>query len=577
MEKYLLLAALIFLTGFSAQSAPELRFKDDFIHRLAAAIPDILKDQDPKTGQFGEGIWIVSDQNIMFPLAVTWATKSPDNPYYHDQNVLDAIVAAGDALIADADANGQWEFRKKDGSTWGMTYMCWTYSAWIKSYSLVRESMTPEQRKRWDDALTLGYTGISETQLKRVHNIPTNHAMGLYTAGQVLNRPEWCVQAKEFMAKVVKEQDPAGFWSENHGPVVRYGNVYTDALGVYYAISHDENVLPAIEKAIRFCANFIYPDGSVVETVDERNPYHEGLWFPNVSFTRSPEGRSHIQQQLDLLAEKDSKIAADHCAGYIMYGQEGAIAPTASQESDRTFRLSDDNALIRRKGPWFICLSAYHCPIPTSRWIQDRQNLVSIFHDKCGLIVGGGNTKLQPLWSNFTVGDVSLLKHIPGDEKPNFLPTGELYHIPSAAGIGKSDPPSLGLVYGEEKCSVTVEPVDDTTLNIRLRATAKSGLPVAAHLTFMPHIGRGFSTEKIAEKPLGEEGFTLSGEEAGGWIAHAGWKLSLPPGSSVTRPVLPHNPYRKDGSAVPGEGRIVMTLPFSPEQEEYVLTLSVSK
>jgi hypothetical protein len=257
-----------------------------------------------------------------------------------------------------------------------------------------------------------------------------------------------------------------------------------------------------------------------------------------------------------------------------MYGQEGPAVPTASDEGDRTLRLEDGKALLRRKGPWFICLSAYHCPIHGSRWIQDRQNLVSVFHDKCGLIMGGGNTKLQPLWSSFTAGDVSLLSHKPGDETPKFTPGGPLFHIPSAAGIGKADQPALGLVYGGEKCSVVVEPVDDSTLRIRLRATCKSGMPVAAHLTLMPDFGQPFSTGKTAEKPLGTDGFNLSAEKAGGWISHAGWKLSLPEGSSVTWPVLPHNPYRKDGRATVGEGRIVVTIPFSSQMEECLVVLS---
>lgn len=431
----LILAIVINVHASQESRQPELRFRDDFLKRLVASVPDILEDQDPNTGHFGKGIWIVTDQNIMFSLAVAWALKSPDNPYYHDPKVLEAIVKAGDALIEEAKPDGQWEFRKKDGSTWGNIYMPWTYSAWVMSYGLVREGMTPEQRKRWDDALIRGYTGISQTALKRVHNIPTHHAMGLYIAGKVFDRPEWCEQAKAFMAKVAAAQDESGFWSENCGPVVGYGNVYTNALGIYYAVSHDETVLLAIERAIRFHVNFTYPDGTSVETVDERTPYNKRIRLPNVAFSLTPEGRGYIQQQLNLFLKGDTRISADYCASFLMYGQEGRIAPTSIQKSDGTFITNDGKSLIRRKGQWFICLSAYHCPIPPNRWLQDRQNLVSIFHDKCGLVMGGGNTKLQPLWSTFTVGDVSLLKHTPGDETPKFLPDGLLFHVPSAAGI----------------------------------------------------------------------------------------------------------------------------------------------
>ncbi|MCX6376751.1 MAG: hypothetical protein NTU88_12085, partial [Armatimonadetes bacterium] len=394
-------------------------------------------------------------------------------------------------------------------------------------------------------------------------------------AGQEFDKPEWREQAKEFMAKVEMGQDTGGCWSENYGPGVSYNYVYVEALGIYCAASGDESVLPALERAARFHANFTYPNGDRVETIDERNPYHGGIVLGNQGFCFSPEGRGFLAHQWELLKKAKKPISSDGLAGFLTHGREGSIVPCAADEGDRTYRLPDGKAMIQRKGPWFICLSAYHCPIRESRWIQDRQNLVSVFHDRCGLILGGGNTKLQPLWSNFTVGDTSLLTHAPGDEQPDFKPKGPLYHIPSAAGIKKTDPPGMGLKYGEEKCSIEVEPVDDSHLRIRLRATSKSGLPVAAHLTLMPHIGRPIRTERIPERILGDEGFCLTSDEAGGWIAHAGWKLSLPKGAIVTWPVLPHNPYRKDGRATPAEGRIVVSIPFSPGVKERVLILSV--
>lgn len=578
LERLAILAVVLALgvTISQADCTVQLRFKSDFLRRLVGQVPEILRQQDPVTGRFGKGIWIVNDQNVMFPLAVAWAYESADNPYYHDRGLLQAIVKAGDALIADMKPDGRWEFRKKDGSTWGDIYMPWTYSAWIKAYSLVRSAMTDEERHRWDEALIRGFTGISQTSLKRVHNIPTNHAMALYIAGTLFSKPEWCDQARAFMARVVAEQNPAGFWSENHGPVIGYGYVYTDALGIYYAVSHDEAVFPAIERAVRFYAKFTYPDGSSVETVDERNPYHAGVRFPNTAFTLTPEGRRHILKQLQVLSKLGGNISAEFCANYLMYGVEGPVDQDADSD-DYTYRLEDNKALIRRKGPWFICLSAYHCPIVPNRWIQDRQNLISVYHDKCGLIVGGGNTKLQPLWSTFTVGDVSLLKHTPGDQTPVFTPRGQLFHVPSSAGIGRSDPPKIGLRYGEEKCSVEVQPVDRSTLVIRLTATHRSGMPVAAHLTLIPHIGQSLRTEKLPETVLGEDAVDFSAEEAGAWMAHAGWKITLPEGSSVTWPVLPHNPYRKDGHATVHEGRIVITIPFSPERPEHIVTLKVEQ
>lgn len=553
----------------------QLKFKDEFIKELPERIPAILKSQDPKTGRFGTGIWIVNDQNVMFPLAVAWATESKNNPYYHDAKLLEAIMAAGNALIEDADKNGEWVFRKKDGSTWGNIYMPWTYSRWIRAYGLIRDAMPADRRKRWEDALILGYSGISKHELTRPVNIPAHHAMGLYIAGQLFNKPEWCQQAKDFMAKVVAAQDKCGFWTEHYGPVVAYNFVYTDALGVYYGVSKDKAVLPALERAAKFHAAFTYPDGSSVETVDERNPYHTGISMGNVGFTFSPEGRGRLIQQMDLHKSRGGKFDADTMASFILYGEEGPAVPTQSMKGDTVWTSDDDNALIKRKGKWFVCLSAYHCPVIESRWIQDRQNLIGIFHDGIGLILGGGNTHLQPLWSNFTVGDISLLQHKPGDTAPKFTPPDGLAHIPSSAMLKKQDPVGLDLQYGPEKCEIRVEPVDDSTLQIHLKATTNSDKPVAAHLTLIPHMGQPFKTEGGLHKKLSDKALNLSGKELGSWIEHAGWRLSLPSDATVAWPVLPHNPYVKDGAAKPAEGRIVVTLPFSKDRQDYTLTLTV--
>ena len=81
--------------------------------------------------------------------------------------------------------------------------------------------------------------------------------MGLYVAGKVLDRPEWCQQAPDFMMKVVDKQAEGGYWSEHIGPVVSYNFVYIDALGTYYALSKDQRVLPALEKSSRFHRYFV--------------------------------------------------------------------------------------------------------------------------------------------------------------------------------------------------------------------------------------------------------------------------------------------------------------------------------
>src|SRR5207248_2800188 len=95
-------SCLIFSSFPQMTVAEELKFKDDFLARLVKDVPKILKTQDKSTGRFGSGVFIVTDQNVLFPLAAAYATKRDgvENPYYHNPELLDAVMAGGDALIA---------------------------------------------------------------------------------------------------------------------------------------------------------------------------------------------------------------------------------------------------------------------------------------------------------------------------------------------------------------------------------------------------------------------------------------------------------------------------------------------
>lgn len=534
--------------------AETVAFKQRCLDDLVAQAPAILASQDRASGRFGTGIWIVTDQNLMLPLAAAWSYKAAANPYYHRRELLEAVMAAGDALIADQDETGQWEFRKKDGSTWGKTYMPWTYSRWIRSFALIREAMPPERRAKWEKALLLGYSGISAKELNRIHNIPAHHAMGLYFAGQVFQKPAWRQQAAEFLRKVAAAQHPDGYWREHNGPVVNYGLVYVDALGIYFAASEDKSVLPVLRKSGVFHSHFTYPDGAGVETIDERNPYEGLLRAPGVGFTFTREGRSYVARQLRL---RKGPVPADDAAALLLWGEEGEGAEGHPRRADFDFVLGKGDAAIYRRGPWFLVVSAFTAPVPTSRWAQDRQNFVSVFHEKAGLILGGGNTKLQPGWSTFTRGDTSLLQHKPGDESPNFLPPAGLLHVPTAARLLRDNRLGVELEYGEARGEVRLNVLGAE----RLEYSASGDPALAAHVTVLPRMGQAVTSASGKRAEFSGQPFTWTGGAAGEWIELAGVRLVLPPRASVRWPVLPHNPYRKDGRAGPEEGRLVIDLP----------------
>lgn len=557
-----------FLSLLTFSRAAPILFKDRCLADLVAAVPAILASQDPATGRFGKGIWIVTDQNVLFPLAVAWSHADPKNPFYHRADLLAAITKGGDALIPAQDKDGRWLFEKKDGSTWGQIYMPWTYSRWIRAYQMVREALPGETRTRWDRALTLGFTGIAQevAGTTRLANIPTHHAMGLYFASQVFERADWAKISADFMRRAVAAQHRDGYWSEHSGPVITYGFVYVDAIGIYASASRDAAMLEPLRRAALFHGHFTYPDGTGVETVDERNPHEPGISRGIVGFALTPEGRTYLAHQS---AKVNTPLPADNAAALLRWGEEGEGSTSNDTDRDFDFQLSQGDAAVRRRGPWFIVVSAFTAPLEPRRWIQDRQNLISIYHARAGLVLGGGNTKLQPRWSNFTAGNISAFAHKSGDENPNFAPPAGVIHIPAQAKLRAGDDLGLDLTYGPHRATIRIHLVDDHTLDY----TVDGDPALTAHVTLLPKLASPLRSASQTSR-LKQKSVVWDFPATNGWIEHAHARLTLPPGTRVEWPVLPHNPYRKDGHAEPSEGRIVLSTPLATSPRTFRLTIT---
>lgn len=567
------LALLIALPVLGQQSAAITQWppREYLLKGLVDGTEGILKSQDPATGRFGTQPWICTDQNVLFPLAAVWAIQDPNNPWYHSDRVLQAIAKGGDALVDDQDANGMWIFRKKDNSTWGQIHMPWTYSRWIRAYVLVKEALSAEDRAKWEKGLLLGFTGIRRYMNSGVQNIPAHHAMGLFIAGVAFKNQDWQDAARAYMAKVVAAQDPAGFWSENVGPVIGYNEVYVDALGVYYHFSQDPIVTECLQRAAAFHSAILWPDGSSAACFDERQIYHAGVNTGTVGFTFTPEGRGFLLQQVGKQMAKGSNVGGDYAASMLLYGDSGpGTAPAAAADEGSTF-IGDKMGLMRRHKPWQWAMNGYTCPIPTSRWIQDWQNMVDVYLDGLGVVIGGGNTKLQPYWSTFTVGDCSLLKHTAGDENPDFAPAVDLLWSPSSARITNTAQASrLALTYGEQQCSVSIQPQSNGTL--RLSYEAPGDKRIEAHVPFLRRAAK-ITCASGKTFALADQDLLISATEIGAWFSYGGLRVSVPSGASLRWPARQHDPYKKDGSSPLSTAKLVLCLPFAGGKTRYDINL----
>lgn len=229
-----------------------------------------------------------------------------------------------------------------------------------------------------------------------------------------------------------------------------------------------------------------------------------------------------------LFAKEGGTFDADYAAHMLLYGADGELTETASAQNEHTSRIGSDALVVRRR-PWFYALSAFTAEIPQNRFGQDRQNFASIYHDDVGLIAGGGNTKLQPLWSSFTVGDTSLLYHAAGDEEPDitprFTPRAGLLHVPDSAELVAGGS-TVQLHYGETACRIELRVENDRELIIALAVTTPTLVPITAHITLIAHLNKALQSAVGHCDTLGEEALDWpdphgSNTPAGGWTYQA--------------------------------------------------------
>jgi len=580
-----------------------------FVEALESRTESILASFHPD-GRFGTDPWIVRDQDVILPLALLYrygGSRCRGNP-----GLLEKIARGGCYLRERQDEQGMYPFTKKDGSEWGRIYMPWTYLRWIVVYDLLAGSLEDTDRQTWEEGLRLGYSGIAGTELTSasniypgplpgqpppaegevipwIHNIPSHHAAGLYLAGKHFDRPEWQTQAREYLHRVVDAQTEYGWWTEHHGPVVLYNRVYLEALAIYYHYSRDPVVGRALERGNHYHLNCTYPDGADIETIDERNPYkpvearrspdgtittfpHPG--HPHPGLYASPEGHALLALLLHAHRRRGSRDITN--AEFLLLclpGEKFAADPLPAPEARFTM---GDRALIARVDPWLLSFSAYCTTRTPNRFIQDRQNMFSIFHRESGLILGGGNTKIQPLWSTMTVGNTRLVSPEGSTPDTDLAPESALDYVPDQASIVETgrNAWNLRLETAGAVLVITAEVQSSGSLSLRLHLEkeAPDGRPVTAHLTFIRCPESTVTLSDGSQLALGEESWSYTGLTG---IRHHNWELTLPAEAEVLWPALPHNPYTADGHAEISEGRLAAALPFGPEHPSHELTLKV--
>ncbi len=525
------------------------KLRTEILSRQAKQAEATQGQIDPKTGRYlaKSGGFSIGSQGVLYPLAMLYL--DPASELYQQEDVLKDAIRVGDAMRDFQNPDGSWEFVKEDGSSWGPTHMPWPFLPWLETWQMLGHKLGAQRQERW----AAGLKKWCDAVLKRtdeslsVHNIPAYNAVILARASDVLDAPQYLQPAADFLRRVADDQHPDGFWPEGGVPTSIYNMVYGHALGLYYAFTKDEYVLPHLRRYLEFHLHFTYPDGTSVETIDGRVRYKsKPATMGLVGFLPFPEGRRLTQLVVERVLADSENVYLDTGLTYLLqHLAEGDLAEIP-QTLDSFAAVYHEHASVRRSGPFFCCLNAYTAPLDQrlahsrKRWLMDVQNRVGIWHEKTGLIVGGGNSKHQPEFSTFEV-----------------FVGGAHYVQPEVARVRSTEQgvDILELDYGPVICElrVTMPEAPDGMMVLRFRATSEVADPlICGGFTLWGVAGKPFlrggtdSSEKLDPKHSTE--FSVPD---GASLTVGGVELRLPPKAFFSYPVYPFNPYAIEGVSLP--------------------------
>lgn len=554
---------------------------------MAAAVDAAETAQDPATGRFlaPNGGWAITLQDVILVLGTLYVTPHEKNPWHGDERVLRLCARGGNALVDAQDENGTFEFIKTDGSRWGRTYMPWTFYHWLEAHALLKDALPADVEARWRGGLELGYNGLCREmrETTAVHNIPTWKAMSLVRAGRLFGRDDWADAGREGIYRAVREQSPDGFWFEGGGPTTRYNSVYVHAIGLYYHFTGDKAVEDALKRATDFHVSFTYPDGVPVETVDGRVLYSDGANVTGLpGFLPFPQGRALtnliVGSAYDRFRgqgrgdEKPGTPPSAHVASAyrVLDGLREAECAPIPQSAPKHRGIYRGRAAIVKDGPFFACLSGYLTRLVDygwqleSRWIKDRQNYVSLWHERLGLLIGGGNSKYTPKFSTFNV--VRGRRHTLVADESTVAFDGEAAR--------------LDMDYDGVRCVCSLDVLGADAVRFRFsaedrRPTEGEDVTVTGRLLLRLFRGEKLThqghTSEIDPKAtlawkLGPDAPLSSGR---------GWVLECPGSATIEWPEYPFNPYAIDNTAPEDCAMSVVAMTLLPDRPAAEIVLRI--
>jgi hypothetical protein len=358
-----------------------------------------LKDMDPaRPGFVPRNDSHTHDPDPCYPMAFLYKTRHPLNPYYGDAKIRDTAVAICDRIAA-----------AKMRPEWPLYLVC-------QVFDLLKDEIPANKREAWKAyAADYAATRARQPYFYTSPNHEAWNALAVFRAGQVFGEPRWSAMGRRLMHQLVKMQTRLGYFDEgpHHGPAMKYNQVQLAPMLLFADYAQDAAVLEASRKLADFMIRYSFPDGSPIGAFDGRQSYSPG-YFGTLCYglDRWPLGKElnrriyQTRKKWNLLDVQSPYYSFSdwyaYFGSFFLVDEYRSLVPDAPaqplpQDRDGYRMVEDDDSFsggVVRRNDWMVALSAMRSDVPRysgGPYQLERQSRLDIWHERTGLIVGGGS------------------------------------------------------------------------------------------------------------------------------------------------------------------------------------------
>ncbi len=504
------------------------------------------------------------NQNFLYPISLL--AVAPETDESRRKPLEQMAIKVGDWIQKAQERDGSHEMITAEKS-WGHLISPWIIHNWMESAYLIEPALDPKRMTLWHQGVRVGVKGLveqlklSEKRRKRpsVANLHAWSAATVFRAGQLYEIDEWCKAALPAIKTIVQDQQEGGYWVENTGPTTLYNHVTLHAMALCREYTGDKTITKCLERGTSFHLHSTYPDGTWVETLDDRVHYQPRVCpVGHLAFTTTPQGRRYARWLTERMLEEDVTKSFNYhglsfLADSFRYATDQPESPMPLDRDKVTWRLTGADTAIRKRSPWFGAYSAIAGKSKEEqRFHLDRTGHLSIWHEKTGLITGDGNSKDQPSYAAFEWSDGDTSRFIAKSGSVDLDTKGDRVILDFGDGF-------------EAQIRFTIKDNESATLTVTARSPKGKGGPGPAlyHLPLIVEPGIAWQSAS-SDGQFDEYPVRLDGTALGGKLGCGGWSIDgIPDCASFAWPVLPHNPYREDGRTPQVSAVGMLTIPMT--------------